>query len=143
MPLSSRSRASALNKSGKLSKLFTFRSIGTYYSKGAKQLNDKERYLKQRQTYASRAQRNRSLYAIYQKKVELEERKAHELDLKIYDLWDVRKHIAFKRKKMYTVLSDDTKAILNEYEVLPKYIQRLWSTFNKLDKKNIGYITVD
>ena len=35
------------------------------------------------------------------------------------------------------------KAILNDYEVLPKHIARLWSAFSKLDKKNIGYITVD
>ena len=33
-------------------------------------MTEKERFLRQRQTYASRAQRNRSLFAIYQKKIE-------------------------------------------------------------------------
>lgn len=57
---------SLLQKSGLLSKMFTFRSIATYHSKKAKNVvTEKQFYLKQRQTYASRAQRNRSLYAIY------------------------------------------------------------------------------
>ena len=71
------------------------------------------------------------------------EKKEIEDNTRHYDMWDVRKHIAFKRKKNYTVISDQTKAILNDYEVLPKHIARFWSVFNKLDSLNIGYITVD
>lgn len=62
-------------KSGMLSKLYTFHSIGTFYSKNARHLTEKEKYLRQRQTYASRAQRNRSLFALYQKKIEDEQKK--------------------------------------------------------------------
>ena len=76
------------------------------------------------------------------KKVELQERKARDNAIREYDLWDVRKHIAFKRKKTFTVLSDETKAVLNEYEVPQKYIKRLWRTFCSLDKRNVGYINV-
>lgn len=36
-----------------------------------------------------------------------------------------------------------TQAVLNEYEVLPKHMARFWSVFNKLDTRNIGYVTVE
>ena len=72
-------------------------------------MTEKERFLRQRQTYASRAQRNRSLFAIYQKKIEDEEKKKNNDKSRHYDLWDTRKHVAFKRKKNYTVISDETK----------------------------------
>ena len=63
--------------------------------------------------------------------------------MRAYDVWDTRKHIAYKRKKVYEVLTDETKAVLNEYELLPKQVNRLWSIFCKLDKKSIGYIQVE
>ena len=30
-------------------------------------------------------------------------------ELRAHDMWDTRKHIAFKRKRVYTVLNDETK----------------------------------
>ena len=60
-----------------------------------------------------------------------------------YDTWDLRKLIAFKSGKSYTVLNDETKIVLNEYELLPRHIRRLWRIFINLDKKGLGYITVD
>ena len=95
---------------GALSKRFTFRSIGTYYSANAKiKVDEEERYMRQRLTNAARAQRNRSLYAIYQKKVNTKQRRDREIALKEYELWDERKQIVFKRRKTLTELSDETK----------------------------------
>ena len=63
--------------------------------------------------------------------------------MKEYEDWDPRKHIAFKRRKSYVILTNETKAVLNEYELKQEHVKKLWSIFNKLDDQNIGYITVD
>lgn len=66
-----------------------------------------------RQTNASRALRNRSLYAIYTQKVQNEKDNKDKLALMEQQTWDVRKHIAFKRKKNYVVITDETKVSVN------------------------------
>ena len=61
-------------KSDALTKMFSFGSVATYFSKNERFMTKEEEIIKKRVTYASRAQRNRSLYAIYKKLNEKKEK---------------------------------------------------------------------
>ena len=51
--------------------------------------------------------------------------------------------MAFKRGRIQTVINDETKAVLNEYELMPKHLRRLWASFCNLDRRNMNYISIE
>ena len=98
-----------MDKSAVLSRVFTFHSVRTFLS-GTKPVDDNQ---KQRQTFASRASRNRSLYALIQKQKEKDRIETERIEGRVITEWDLYKKITLKQKDFEITLSNPFKVTIS------------------------------